>query len=99
MRGALTIAAYALRESTRRRVFVVVLLLTLAFLALYAVGAEAAFDSIDAQAAGAAFDVDDQVLTHADAVAAHPRVRGAAHQLRGTREEGNEIAHSGESTA
>jgi ABC-type transport system involved in multi-copper enzyme maturation permease subunit len=61
--GALTIAGYALRESMRRRVFVVVLLLTVAFLVLYAVGAKAAFDSIDAQAAGAAFNVDDQVLT------------------------------------
>jgi ABC-2 type transport system permease protein len=61
--GALTIAGYALRESMRRRVFVVVLLLTIAFLALYGVGAEAAFDSINAQAAGAAFDVDDRVLT------------------------------------
>ncbi len=61
MRGAATIARYALRESTRRRVFVVVLLLTLAFLVLYAVGTEAAFDvtteneGIDA--------IDDQVLT------------------------------------
>jgi ABC-type transport system involved in multi-copper enzyme maturation permease subunit len=61
--GTLTIAAYALRESTRRRVFVVVLILTVAFLALYAVGTEAAFDSIDAEAAGAALDVDDEVLT------------------------------------
>jgi ABC-2 type transport system permease protein len=61
--GAAAIAAYALRESMRRRVFVVVLILTIAFLALYGVGTEAAFDSIDAQAAGEAFDVDDQVLT------------------------------------
>jgi ABC-2 type transport system permease protein len=61
--GTLTIAAYALRESTRRRVFAVVLILTIAFLALYGVGAEAAFDSVDAEAAGAAFDVDDKVLT------------------------------------
>jgi Cu-processing system permease protein len=61
--GALTIGAYALRESMRRRVFVVVLILTLAFLALYGVGANAAFDSIDAEAAGAALNVDDQVLT------------------------------------
>ena len=37
MSGALTIAGYALRESTRRRVFVVVLILTVAFLALYGV--------------------------------------------------------------
>jgi Cu-processing system permease protein len=63
VRGAATIAGYALRESMRRRVFVVVLILTIAFLALYAVGTNAAFDSIDAEAAGAAFDVDDQVLT------------------------------------
>src|SRR4051794_41858175 len=47
----------------RRRVFLVVLVLTIAFLALYAVGTNAAFDSIDAEAAGAAFDVDDQALT------------------------------------
>jgi ABC-type transport system involved in multi-copper enzyme maturation permease subunit len=61
--GALTIAAYALRESMRRRVFVVVLILTIAFLVLYTVGANAAFDSIDAEAASAAFNADDQVLT------------------------------------
>ncbi|MBA3262907.1 MAG: ABC transporter permease [Thermoleophilaceae bacterium] len=63
MSGTLTIAAYALRESTRRRVFVVVLILTAAFLVLYGVGTEAAFDSIDAEAAGAVLNVDDQVLT------------------------------------
>jgi ABC-type transport system involved in multi-copper enzyme maturation permease subunit len=61
--GAATIAAYALRESTRRRVFVVVLILTVAFLGLYAVGTEAAFDSLNAEAAGAVLEVDDQVLT------------------------------------
>ena len=38
------IAGYALRESLRRRVFAVVLVLTAAFLALYALGAEKAFD-------------------------------------------------------
>jgi Cu-processing system permease protein len=59
--GALTIAAYALRESTRRRVFVVVLLLTVAFLGLYAVGTEAAFDSI--AGVGEGTGVDDRVLT------------------------------------
>jgi Cu-processing system permease protein len=62
VRGAVTIAGYALRESTRRRVFVVVLILTAAFLALYGVGTEAAFDSIEAEAAGAALNVDDKVL-------------------------------------
>jgi Cu-processing system permease protein len=58
--GALVIAGYALRESTRRRVFVVVVILTLAFLGLYAVGTEAAFDATgDFDDVG----VDDQVLT------------------------------------
>jgi Cu-processing system permease protein len=61
MSGALTIAAYALRESTRRRVFAVVLVLTFAFLALYAAGTEAAFDAVDSVGADAV--VDDQVLT------------------------------------
>jgi Cu-processing system permease protein len=58
--GALTIAAYALRESTRRRVFVVGLILTCAFLGLYAVGTEAAFDATqEVDNVG----VDDDVLT------------------------------------
>jgi Cu-processing system permease protein len=58
--GALVIAGYALRESTRRRVFVVVLILTVAFLGLYALGTEAAFDATeDFDSVG----VDDQVLT------------------------------------
>jgi Cu-processing system permease protein len=59
--GALTIAAYALRESTRRRVFLIVLVLTVAFLGLYAVGTEAAFDSIEG--VGEGVPVDDEVLT------------------------------------
>ncbi len=61
MRGAGTVALYALQESTRRRVFVVVLVLTAAFLALYAVGTEAAFDVAEETPAGPA--LDDQVLT------------------------------------
>jgi Cu-processing system permease protein len=56
--GVLVIAGYALRESTRRRVFLVVLILTVAFLGLYALGTETAFDSIDT-----ATVVDDEVLT------------------------------------
>jgi ABC-type transport system involved in multi-copper enzyme maturation permease subunit len=40
------IAAFALRESLRRRVFLVVGLLTLAFLALYALGTWQLFDSV-----------------------------------------------------
>ncbi len=46
MTGARIIAGYALRESVRRRVFTVVLILTVLFLALYAWGAETAFDGV-----------------------------------------------------
>jgi ABC-type transport system involved in multi-copper enzyme maturation permease subunit len=42
-----TIAAYALRESLRRRVFVVVALLTIAFLFLYRLGAGKAFEETE----------------------------------------------------
>jgi ABC-type transport system involved in multi-copper enzyme maturation permease subunit len=41
--AAVTIVAYALRESLRRRVFLVVLILTVGFLVLYGVGAHFAF--------------------------------------------------------
>jgi Cu-processing system permease protein len=61
VRGTLTIAAYALRESTRRRVFVVVLVLTVAFLGLYAVGTEAAFDATATGRAGE--PIADEVVT------------------------------------
>jgi ABC-type transport system involved in multi-copper enzyme maturation permease subunit len=46
--GALTIAAHALRESLRRRVFVVVLVLSVVFLGLYTWGAAELFDDVDA---------------------------------------------------
>ncbi len=46
MSGARVIAAFALRESLRRRVFVVVGLLTVAFLALYGLGAWQLFDTV-----------------------------------------------------
>jgi ABC-type transport system involved in multi-copper enzyme maturation permease subunit len=45
--GALVVASYALRESLRRRVFTVVLVLSAGFLALYAVGTFAAFGEVD----------------------------------------------------
>jgi Cu-processing system permease protein len=44
--GAAIIAAFALRESLRRRVFAVVGLLTLAFLALYGLGTWQLFDAV-----------------------------------------------------
>jgi Cu-processing system permease protein len=55
------IARYALRESLRRRVFLVVLVLTMAFLALYALGTTAAFNQVDKVGTGPA--LDDKVLT------------------------------------
>ncbi len=46
MNGVLTVARYALQESLRRRVFVVVLILSVGFLGLYAWGTSAAFDEV-----------------------------------------------------
>ena len=46
MSAALAIAGYGLRESLRRRVFAVVLVLTAGFLVLYAVGAHFAFRDV-----------------------------------------------------
>jgi ABC-type transport system involved in multi-copper enzyme maturation permease subunit len=48
VRAVPTIALYALRESLRRRVFSVVSVLTLAFLALYGLGARRAFEEVTA---------------------------------------------------
>jgi ABC-type transport system involved in multi-copper enzyme maturation permease subunit len=48
MRTIPVIVGYALRESFRRKVFVVVLLLTAAFLALYGWGTRKAFEDVDA---------------------------------------------------
>ena len=44
--GVVTIARYAIQESLRRRVFVVVLILSVGFLALFAWGTSAAFDEV-----------------------------------------------------
>jgi Cu-processing system permease protein len=46
MSGIPIVIGYALRESLRRRVFVIVLILTAAFLGLYALGTEFAFDEV-----------------------------------------------------
>ena len=62
MSGALVVARYALRESVRRRVIVVVLLLTAGFLALYWLGAQAAFDEVERFGEGGS-ELDEQVLT------------------------------------
>jgi ABC-type transport system involved in multi-copper enzyme maturation permease subunit len=58
------IAVYALRESVRRRVFLVVLALTVAFLVLYAIGAEKAFDEANSFAVADAL-VDSHELAGA----------------------------------
>jgi Cu-processing system permease protein len=47
MRNVWIVAAFALRESVRRRVFVVVALLTVVFLALYGLGTWQAYKSVD----------------------------------------------------
>ena len=67
MTGVAVIIGYALRESLRRRVFLVVVLLTAAFLGLYALGTNEAFDAVDARVGPGAdpFEVDDRELTGA----------------------------------
>jgi Cu-processing system permease protein len=60
MSGALIVARYALREAVRRRVILVVLLLTLCFLALYGLGCALTFNEVDALAVED--QIDDRVL-------------------------------------
>jgi Cu-processing system permease protein len=60
MSGALIVARYALREAVRRRVILVVLVLTVGFLALYALGASVSFDEVNALAADD--QLDERVL-------------------------------------
>jgi Cu-processing system permease protein len=61
MSDALTIARHALREAIRRRVLLVVALLTAVFLGLFALAANEAFDSIEQTTRG--IPIDDQALT------------------------------------
>ncbi|HEX2160757.1 MAG TPA: ABC transporter permease [Thermoleophilaceae bacterium] len=56
MSDALTIAGYALREAVRRRVLLVVALLTAVFLGLFALAAFEAFDSIEQSGGGIPLD-------------------------------------------
>lgn len=60
MSGALIVARYAVREAVRRRVILVVLVLTVGFLALYALGAKVTFDEVSSLAADD--QLDDRVL-------------------------------------
>ena len=64
MRGVPIVIGYALKESVRRRVFLVVLVLTAAFLGLYALGAKEAFDAVESQYGGLV-PVDERELTGA----------------------------------
>ena len=59
-----TVAAYAIRESLRRRVFVVVLVLSLVFLGLYAWGTNELFEDVSGFG-GNAFGVDPETLAGA----------------------------------
>ena len=61
MRGVPIVVGYALRESVRRRVFLVVLVLTAAFLGLYALGTNEAFDVAERQYDGL-IPVDEREL-------------------------------------
>ena len=64
--SALVIARYALREAVRRRVILVVLLLTVGFLALYGLGCQVTFDQIEAP--GGPDEFDERVLAGATLV-------------------------------
>jgi Cu-processing system permease protein len=58
--GVLIIARYALREAVRRRVILVVLILTIGFLALYALGVAVSFDEVNSLPGGD--QLDERVL-------------------------------------
>jgi ABC-2 type transport system permease protein len=58
--SALVVARYALREAVRRRVLLVVVLLTICFLALYGLGCFVTFDEVNSLAADD--QIDDRVL-------------------------------------
>jgi Cu-processing system permease protein len=61
MSGALVVARYALREAVRRRVILVVLVLSVGFLALYALGAKVTFDQVN-DFASSDDPLDDRVI-------------------------------------
>ena len=63
MTGAVIVARYAFREAVRRRVILVVLVLTVGFLALYALGTAVSFDEVNALAADD--QLDERVLVGA----------------------------------
>lgn len=62
MSDALTIAGHALREAARRRVLLVVAVLTVVFLGLFALAAINVFDSLEDENLGGQIPIDDQAL-------------------------------------
>ena len=65
LRSAATVVALSMQEGIRRRVFLAVLVLTLAFLGLYALGAHFAFKDVDEFAAGEPQILDPHAFTGA----------------------------------
>jgi ABC-type transport system involved in multi-copper enzyme maturation permease subunit len=65
LRSAATVVALSMQEGIRRRVFLAVLVLTLAFLGLYALGAHFAFKDVDEFAAGETEILDPHAFTGA----------------------------------
>jgi Cu-processing system permease protein len=59
---AITIAGHALREAVRRRVLLVVALLTAAFLGLFALAAFEVFESLEEESVGGITPIDEQAL-------------------------------------
>jgi Cu-processing system permease protein len=59
---ALTVAGHALREAVRRRVLLVVALLTAVFLGLYALAAFEAFESLERTSGGGIVPIDERAL-------------------------------------
>ena len=62
MSDALAIAGHALKEAVRRRVLLVVALLTAGFLALFALGAFEVFESLEEETGGGIVPIDERAL-------------------------------------
>ena len=62
MSDAIVIAGHALREAVRRRVLLVVALLTAVFLGLYALGAIEVFESLEETSGGGFVPIDERAL-------------------------------------
>lgn len=62
MSDAIVIAGHALREAIRRKVLLVVALLTAGFLALFALGAFEVFESLEEETGGGIIPIDERAL-------------------------------------